>query len=61
MLLPLTSSTYPLRRQQIVSDRLFDIALSGDQNELFELLEDDDSVNPLVSNHGTVTYMVLTL
>ena len=36
------------RQKQIVAEQLFEIATSGDKDELFRLLEDGDDVNPQV-------------
>ena len=52
----------PYRRQKdIVNPTLFDIAISGDKDGLYQLLEDGDDVNPSVRISHTLNHTPLLL
>ena len=37
------------RQKEVVTPTLFDIAVNGDKDKLYQLLENGDDVNPIVS------------
>ena len=49
------------RQKEVVTPMLFEIAQNGDKDKLFQLLEDDDDVNPSVSSVIIVETLLIKL